>query len=278
LEIPTLPPDVFITQNPKDKPLPPEESLRRITVPNGFNVSLFVGEPNVMQPIAFDFDDRGRLWVDSEVGNYHSTMETLIEGALLAIVAVVLAAVCVGLVLLYAVLAIVSVVNNATTITIGQGMVNDFRLDLYQHLQRLSLRFHSGREVGDLLYRVTADTFAIQTLSMNGVFPIITSTTMFVGMVAVMLRIDWQLTLVALAVCPVIFVGISRMGRRITAVATDARQKESRLYSITQRGISAIRIIQAFTPSILQFKPNHPVINKLLLLEGPLFGFDTAIA
>jgi len=158
-----------------------------------------------------------------------------------------LAAVCVGLVLLYALLAVVSVVNNATTIAIGQGMVNDFRLDLYQHLQRLSLRFHSGREVGDLLYRVTADTFAIQTLSMNGVFPIITSTTMFVGMVAVMLRIDWQLTLVALAVCPVIFFGISRMGRRITAVATDARQKESRLYSITQRGIAAIRIIQAFT-------------------------------
>ena len=158
-----------------------------------------------------------------------------------------LAAVCVGLVLLYALLAVVSVVNNATTIAIGQGMVNDFRLDLYQHLQRLSLRFHSGREVGDLLYRVTADTFAIQTLSMNGVFPVITSTTMFVGMVAVMLRIDWQLTLVALAVCPVIFFGISRMGRRITAVATDARQKESRLYSITQRGIAAIRIIQAFT-------------------------------
>ncbi len=158
-----------------------------------------------------------------------------------------LAAVCVGLVLLYALLAVVSVVNNATTIAIGQGMVNDFRLDLYQHLQRLSLRFHSGREVGDLLYRVTADTFAIQTLSMNGVFPVITSTTMFVGMVTVMLRIDWQLTLVALAVCPVIFFGISRMGRRITAVATDARQKESRLYSITQRGIAAIRIIQAFT-------------------------------
>ena len=34
-----------------------------MTVPEGFTVSLFAGEPNVMQPIAFDFDDRGRLWV-----------------------------------------------------------------------------------------------------------------------------------------------------------------------------------------------------------------------
>jgi len=154
---------------------------------------------------------------------------------------------CVGLVVLYLALALLSILHNSTTISVGQGMVNDFRRDLYQHLQRLSLRFHSGREVGDLLYRVTADTFAIQTLSMNGVFPIMTAIALFTGMVAIMLRIDVTLTLVALAVCPIIFVAISLMGRRITRVATDARDKESRLYSVTQRGISAIRIIQAFT-------------------------------
>src|SRR5258705_10079373 len=62
-DTPGLPQGVVNTQVPKDKPLPPEEALRRITVPDGFSVSLFAGEPNVMQPIAFDFDDRGRLWV-----------------------------------------------------------------------------------------------------------------------------------------------------------------------------------------------------------------------
>ena len=154
---------------------------------------------------------------------------------------------CGGLVGLYVLLALLSIFNNATTIGIGQEMVNDFRRDLYQHLQRLSMRFHSGREVGDLLYRVTADTFAIQTLSMNGVFPIITSVALFGGMVIVMLRMVWVLTILALAVCPLIFLSIAVLGGRITDVATDARQKESRLYSITQRGIAAIRVIQAFT-------------------------------
>src|SRR6185369_13736176 len=154
---------------------------------------------------------------------------------------------CLGLVVLYLVLAALGVLNNSTTIAIGQGMVNDFRVDLYQHLQRLSLKFHATREVGDLLYRVTADAFAIQTLSMNGVFPIITSAVLFGGMVVVMGRMDWMLTAVALAICPIIFVGISLLGKRINAVALDARQKESRLYSITQRGIAAIRVIQAFT-------------------------------
>jgi putative membrane-bound dehydrogenase-like protein len=48
---------------PQTAPFPLSESARRMTVPEGFNVSLFAGEPDVAQPIAFCFDDRGRLWV-----------------------------------------------------------------------------------------------------------------------------------------------------------------------------------------------------------------------
>ena len=58
-----LPEGVSNTQNPADKPLPPGEALKKITVPKGFQVSLFAAEPHVLQPVAFDFDDRGRLWV-----------------------------------------------------------------------------------------------------------------------------------------------------------------------------------------------------------------------
>ena len=62
-----LPSGVIDTQNPADVSLTPQESLARITVPAGFQVTLFAGEPDVRRPIAFDFDDRGRLWV---VENY----------------------------------------------------------------------------------------------------------------------------------------------------------------------------------------------------------------
>ena len=58
-----LPPKVVNTQNPKDVSLSPQESLARITVPDGFHVTLFAGEPDLRRPIAFDFDDRGRIWV-----------------------------------------------------------------------------------------------------------------------------------------------------------------------------------------------------------------------
>jgi putative membrane-bound dehydrogenase-like protein len=62
-----LPPGIVNSQNPNDKSLSPQESLKRITVPDGFHVTLFAGEPDIRRPIAFDFDDRGRLWV---VENY----------------------------------------------------------------------------------------------------------------------------------------------------------------------------------------------------------------
>ncbi len=51
------------TQNPNDVAPTPQETVRRMTVPEGFEVTLFAAEPDVRQPIAFDIDDRGRLWV-----------------------------------------------------------------------------------------------------------------------------------------------------------------------------------------------------------------------
>jgi ATP-binding cassette, subfamily B, bacterial len=154
---------------------------------------------------------------------------------------------CLGLVLIYLLLGGLTVLNNYTTIKIGQLMVNDLRRDIYSHLQRLSLAFHSRRQVGDLLYRVTADTYAIQSLTMNGVFPIVTAVALLGGMFFVMLRLDWELTLLALAVCPFLFLSISLMSKNITLAATLARQQESEVYSVVQRAMSAMRIIQAFT-------------------------------
>src|SRR5262245_21560358 len=160
---------------------------------------------------------------------------------------VLLAVACGGLVAVYALLGFLNVTSNYATISVGQRMVNDFRSELYAHLQRLSLAFHSRREVGDLLYRLTSDTFAIQTLTMNGFFPILTSLVLLFGMVGVMARMDWSLTVVALGVVPALFLSITGLSRRMTVLATEARVKESGLWSVAQRTMGAIRVIQAFT-------------------------------
>ena len=56
-------PEVVDTQDPDDIPLAAKQSLRDMTFPEGFEVTLFAAEPDIRQPIALDIDDRGRLWV-----------------------------------------------------------------------------------------------------------------------------------------------------------------------------------------------------------------------
>src|SRR5215468_466252 len=153
----------------------------------------------------------------------------------------------VALIAVYVALGGLSVLNNFTTISIGQSMVNDLRSRVYQHLQRLSLSFHSGAAVGDLIYRVTADTFAIQALAMNGIFPVLSAVVLLLGMFTVMVRLDWLLTLVALGVCPFLVLAILLLNRRISEVARRARDSESVVYQMVQRGMAAIKVVQAFS-------------------------------
>ena len=156
---------------------------------------------------------------------------------------------CVGLIVVYLLLGGLRIVNDYTTIRIGQKMVNDLRRDLYARIQRLSLSFHHRRQVGDLLYRLTSDTYAIQTITMNGLFPVLCSLTLFAGMLLVMIRLDPLLTFLALIVCPIlaVLVTISPLRGWLIASATHMHQQKSSVFSIVQWAIPAIRVIQAFT-------------------------------
>jgi ATP-binding cassette subfamily B protein len=159
----------------------------------------------------------------------------------------VLVLACTGLVVVYLLLGGLRLLNDYTTIRIGQSMVNDLRRDLYSHIQRLSLSFYRRQQIGDLMYRITADTMGIQTLTMNGLFAILSASVLLTGMLIVMLWVDWYLTLLALAVCPALFCAIALLNKKISSAATEARQKGSTVYSVVQRTLTGMRVIQAFT-------------------------------
>ena len=158
-----------------------------------------------------------------------------------------LLAACAALVVIYAALGAANVLANVTTIRIGQRMVRDLRSDLYAHLHRLSMAFHSRAQAGDLLYRVTADTFALQSLTMNCLFPAASALILLVGMSVVMVQLDAELTVLALGVCPLLLLAIGRLNRRISAAAGEMRERESEVLGVVQRAMGAMRVIQAFT-------------------------------
>src|SRR3954466_3405462 len=158
-----------------------------------------------------------------------------------------LALACAGIVLVHVSAGALTLWHNYTTIRIGQNMVNDLRGDLYAHLQRLSLAYHGRQRVGDLMYRITADSFAVQTMIMNGVLPILSAVILLGGMLIVLFPMDPTLTLLALTVVPILFVLISAFNRKIVEVATEVRDADARVYSLVQWGIAAIKVVQAFT-------------------------------
>ena len=153
----------------------------------------------------------------------------------------------VGIVVVHFGAGALTLLHNYTAIRIGQNMVNDLRGALYAHLQRLSLAFHSRQRVGDLLYRITADSFAVQTMIMNGALPILSALVLLAGMLVVLFPLDPLLTMLALTVVPVLFVLISLFNRRIVEIAGDVRTTESRVYSLVQWAMSSIKLVQAFT-------------------------------
>jgi ATP-binding cassette, subfamily B, bacterial len=158
-----------------------------------------------------------------------------------------LIAACIALVVLYTAVALLNVTNNYITIAIGQRMVNELRAQMFDHLQRLSLSFHRRREVGDLMVRIAYDTFSLQTIAMNGIFPVVSSLVMLGGMFVVMLKMDATLTLAAVAVVPLLIILMAGVSSRIDRLASGARVKESRLYTVAHQALAGIHVVQAFT-------------------------------
>ena len=154
---------------------------------------------------------------------------------------------CIGIVVIHFAAGALTLWHNYTTIRVGQSMVNDLRGDIYAHLQRLSLAYHSRQRVGDLLYRITADSFAVQTMIMNGVLPILSAAILLGGMLIILFPMDPLLTVLALSIVPVLFVLIAGFNKKIVEVATEVRDKDSRVYSLVQWGMAAIKVVQAFT-------------------------------
>jgi ATP-binding cassette subfamily B protein len=159
---------------------------------------------------------------------------------------VVLTVVCGALLVIHVLRGGLSAWGTTYLVRAGLRMTQELRLRLYEHLQKLSLVFHDNRAVGDSIYRVTWDTFSIQTLFNGGLIPLVSSVVTLVGMMMIMLRFDVVLTLLALCVAPALALTIKLYNRRLTDVSTEYHTNESKVSSIIQESLAAIRTIQAF--------------------------------
>ena len=165
--------------------------------------------------------------------------------------------------------------SNYLTIDVGQRMVNDLRIGLYSHLQKLSLKFHYQQQTGDLLFRVMADTFSIQSMVMNGILPLVSAGLTLAGMFAVMARYDFSLALVALGVTPPLYLAITRLSSRIHGHAASSKEAESELYTRAETTISAVKMVQAYGREARAVEDFRRGSEKSLALSLKLYSTET---
>ncbi|MEO0802210.1 MAG: ABC transporter ATP-binding protein [Cyanobacteria bacterium J06642_2] len=121
------------------------------------------------------------------------------------------------------------------------------RGDLYSHLQRLSLTFHNKAKNGDLIARVTGDIERLREVTVIAMLPLVVNSLTLVGMLGVMLWLNWELALIAIAIFPLFALTTVRMTKRIRKVAQKQRQQEGAMAATAAESISAIKVVQALS-------------------------------
>jgi len=129
---------------------------------------------------------------------------------------------------------------------VGQRVVNDLRSKLFEHLQILSLDFFTGSKTGDLISRSTNDVNAVQNSVSTAIGDIVKQPATLVCVLAMLLKLDWQLTLMTLLVFPLCAVPILVFGRRIRKAAKAMQQHQAAMVSVLHEGLVGMRVVKAF--------------------------------
>jgi ATP-binding cassette, subfamily B, bacterial len=128
----------------------------------------------------------------------------------------------------------------------GQQIVHDLRTATYEHLQKLSLVFHSNRPTGDLVARVTGDVNAVGDLFAQTLGTLASSVLVLIGMFAVTFWIDPVLAFVAFLVTPLLLWTTMHYQKRIRQMARKQRAQEGEIASLATEALSAMQVIKAF--------------------------------
>jgi len=138
-----------------------------------------------------------------------------------------------------------NVLGNYVNVRVEQNMVLDFRSDLFQHAQRLSLAFHDHRRSGMLIYAVNFQGDAAARLVMT-VPPLVQSAVTLVGMFWIVFHIDRKLALLSLTVVPFLYYSVRYYVKHIQARLQRVMELEGESLSIVHEAISMLRVIVAF--------------------------------
>ncbi|MEM7115515.1 MAG: ABC transporter transmembrane domain-containing protein [Chloroflexota bacterium] len=152
----------------------------------------------------------------------------------------------IGLFVVFLVQAIFSFIHRYSLAFVGERAIADIRIELYSHLQRLSLRFYAENRTGEIVSRITNDVSLLQEAITNNLVALLRQIIMLIGASALLFYLNWQLTVVILAGIPIITLIIVTLGRRIRAASKEVQDKLAEAANVVEETTSGIRIVKSF--------------------------------
>lgn len=163
------------------------------------------------------------------------------------------------------------------------------RCDLYRKLQSLSMAYHQSQPQGDAIYRLSSDTFGLQTILGVFVSTAVSAVTLLF-MVGILSTRSLSLSLVAFCIVPILAVVNITFGRRLKACSVACKERDSDFLTVVQRSMSCIRLVQAFGREAEEFTQFHGTVCETIsawwklnreqiiynVLVGTLFGIGGA--
>ena len=142
--------------------------------------------------------------------------------------------------------AVASYIDNYFTESVGQWVAHDLRMRTYHHLQRLSLGYYDTHQTGNLLSTITTDIETIQDFASSSTLDILIDLLTIVSMLGLMFWLNWDFTLIAVAVTPFLLFFISRFKKAVKKATHQVRKEESEIVAVVQQGLESMQVVKAF--------------------------------
>jgi ATP-binding cassette, subfamily B, multidrug efflux pump len=141
---------------------------------------------------------------------------------------------------------VVQYFNAYLTQVIGQRTIFDLRMEMYRHLQRLSLPFYDRNPIGRLITRVTNDIEVLNEMFSSGIVMVFSDVFMIIGIVWFMFSMSWPLALLSLSMLPVLFYGTFLFRKKAREAYREVRLYIARINTFMQEHITGMLVDQIF--------------------------------
>ena len=123
----------------------------------------------------------------------------------------------------------INVIQRRLNATVGEGVIYDLRSALFSRLQRMSLRFFTNTKVGELMSRLNNDVVGAQNAISNTIVSIVTNIIEAIALLAIMLTLEWRLTIVSVLILPLIIIAARRLGNVLRDIARQGMEMNAQM-------------------------------------------------